>query len=127
MMQECLNGTSTDAGSLLISSYTLLYPLLFCFTKSSEAAVQSVLHALFLPSRIKMSEPPDSKDPDTSQGRIRRAPEHLLGGSLYAECEKVHLPGNAEKKFGDEDVGTVIWGNLEHELAGWRKSEETKS
>lgn len=94
------------------------------FAKSSDAAVQTVLHALFLPNRVKLLESSDPKDGTKGQNST---PEYLLGGSLYAECAKVYLPGNAEKKYGNEDVGRAIWENLEQELARWTKKEETKS
>jgi hypothetical protein len=101
-------------------SYVFALPFWYLFAKSSEAAVQSVLHALFLPSVIKLAAESDPLGPTLSK---RVVEEYVWGGALYAECERVRLPGDAEKKLGGEEGGQQIWENLERELAQWRKPE----
>jgi hypothetical protein len=107
-----------------ISSYVIALPFLYLFAKSSEAAVQSVLHALFLPSVIKIAAESEPLGP-TSQRRA--VDEYVWGGALYAECERVRLPGDAEKRFEGEEGGQQIWESLERELAQWRKSGDKTS
>lgn len=119
VMKECL---IDSCRSFLHTSYIVTLPFLYLFAKSSEAAIQSVLHALFLPNIIKIAEKPDPLAPKTATGK-QATKEFIQGGMLYAECERVRLPGDAEKRFGDEEGGQQIWENLELELAEWRKSE----
>jgi hypothetical protein len=97
-------------------------PLLYLFAKSSEAAAQSVLHALFLPSALKTVGAPGAGS-KPNRGEV----EYLKGGALYSECEPVQLPRNSEERFANEEGGQLIWEYLERELARWRKSEETAS
>ncbi|PVG03151.1 hypothetical protein CPB86DRAFT_779499 [Serendipita vermifera] len=96
--------------------YILASPLLYLLTKSSEAAVQSVLHALFLPSSIKANI--SISVSQTTQGGKE---ESVQGGALYAECERVQLPGDAEERFGGEGTGQSVWEQLEVELSKWRR------
>jgi hypothetical protein len=84
--------------------------------------VQSVLHALFLPSTIKTVGGPGAGSKPT-KGKT----EYVRGGALYSECEPVQLPGNSEERFANEEGGRLIWEHLERELARWRKSEEAPS
>jgi hypothetical protein len=99
-----------------MSSYVLASPLLYLFTKSSEAAVQSVLHAIFLPSNVKSNS--NILASQTTQGGKE---ESVQGGALYAECERVQLPGDAEERFGGEGTGQSVWEQLEVELSKWRR------
>jgi len=96
-----------------------LSPLLYLFVKSSEAAVQSILHTLFLPSALK-----SVSGTDTGSTQNKEKAEYIKAGALYAECEPVQLPGNSEERFAGEESGRLIWEYLERELAQWRKSEE---
>lgn len=96
--------------------------------------MQSVLHALFLPSGIKNQSTnaspetgkPSSMSPPTTSGQQGKGftGEFVKGGAVYAECELVRLPGNTEARLGGEDVGQLIWESLEKGLATWRKQEE---
>ena len=103
-------------------SYVSVLPLLYLFAKSSEAAAQSVLHALFLPSPLKAVGAPSA-----GSKQNRGQAEYLKGGALYSECEPVQLPGNSEERFANEEGGQLVWEHLERELTRWRKSEETAS
>ncbi|CAL1711716.1 unnamed protein product [Somion occarium] len=80
--------------------YFLLYPLLWLFTKSPIAALQSVLHALFLPTpfkralaQVSAATDPSSSSESNKQGDIDdRLPEEVLKpGALYRECSVVTL------------------------------------
>ncbi|TEB37960.1 hypothetical protein FA13DRAFT_1751820 [Coprinellus micaceus] len=81
----------TDAGD---DRYILLQPFLRIFTKSPSSAVQSVLHALFLPTAFK-SVPSDTTDEDAvvkkTGGNKLRFREVLKPGALYGECAVVSL------------------------------------
>ncbi|KAF8058635.1 hypothetical protein FPV67DRAFT_1427927 [Lyophyllum atratum] len=78
--------------------YLLLQPLLRVFTKSPSASVETVLHALFLPTPFKVlgTKAPDAK-PQGSKGSpidssLTDMPEEVLKpGALYAECAVVRL------------------------------------
>ncbi|KAG6816743.1 hypothetical protein H0H87_003332 [Tephrocybe sp. NHM501043] len=78
--------------------YLLLQPLLRILTKSPTAAVQTVLHALFLPTPFKVTSKaaPSPKGPADQGTPIDSAvidmPEEVLKpGALYAECAAVRL------------------------------------
>ncbi|KAJ4471452.1 hypothetical protein J3R30DRAFT_1080303 [Lentinula aciculospora] len=77
--------------------YLLVLPLLHLFTKSSVAAVQSVLHALFLPTPFKLlSQATQSQTKTRNDSLIDNSltdlPEEVLKpGALYAECAVVRL------------------------------------
>jgi hypothetical protein len=76
--------------------------------------VQSVLHALFLPTPFKSLQPADSATPESAAGVDARRPrvepgreeEVLKPGALYAECAVVQLavpplpPGPADSAGG---------------------------
>lgn len=105
--------------------YFAIIPLLYLIAKSSDAAVQSVLHALFLPSSIKVAPTPQLPPGSAavaSETKIK--PEYVRGGALYAECEPVHFPAASEQHFGGEEGGQRVWEHLERELAKWRKTED---
>lgn len=81
--------------------YILLQPLLLLITKSSHAAIQSVLHALFLPTPFKVIaqaglRSPSQKEPAKAgaviDASVLEMPEEVLKpGALYAECAVVKL------------------------------------
>ncbi|KAJ7610333.1 hypothetical protein B0H17DRAFT_864900, partial [Mycena rosella] len=72
---------SSTAGILL---YLLAYPLLLLFTKSARAALESVLHVLFLPTPFKVAS--------SRAGAGEEIPGELLKpGALYAECAVVRV------------------------------------
>ena len=92
--------------------YILLLPLLHISTKSPKAAIQSILHALFLPTPFKVlssslssddATPSASQKSNTAADRVpiptaapHRPPnliheEILKPGALYAECAVVNL------------------------------------
>jgi hypothetical protein len=126
--------------------YILLNPFLRIFTKSPSSALQSTLHALFLPTPFKyLSFAPD--DPQ------KRAPEEVLKpGALYAECAvaPIRIPTtrvvpSAEEKTDDggdgkttpgggttapDDgelggiaLGMEVWDDYERELKVWEAAE----
>ncbi|KAJ3980731.1 hypothetical protein F5890DRAFT_1419039 [Lentinula detonsa] len=77
--------------------YLSFLPLLHLFTKSSVAAVQSVLHALFLPTPFKLlsqttHNQPQAKNDSLIDKTLTDLPEEVLKpGALYAECAVVKL------------------------------------
>jgi len=122
--------------------YILLYPFLRIFTKSPSSALQSTLHALFLPTPFKyLSFAAD--DPQ------KRAPEEVLKpGALYAECAVVpiripttlapsaktdgggdgNIPGGGttapdDGELGGTALGMEVWDDYERELKVWEAAE----
>lgn len=89
--------------------YILLLPFLLITTKTPSATIQSILHALFLPTPFKVlsqsittsteSEPlsssssssPSPSPPASLKPRLTHE-ELLKPGALYAECAVVNLP-----------------------------------
>ncbi|KAJ7107904.1 hypothetical protein C8R44DRAFT_680648 [Mycena epipterygia] len=74
--------------------YLLLYPLLVIFTKSSKAAIQSILHVLFLPTPFKVLSQAGGKAATDANARSKAdaEPEEVLKpGVLYSECAVVKL------------------------------------
>jgi len=135
-----LNAGLASVSSSMIGTviYTLLQPLLRLFIKSPKSALQSVLHALFLPTPFKTIA--------ADKGGL---PEEILKpGALYRECAVVQLrmpalldtasPLPSEKgkekaeggvggkladdgEFGGELAGRLIWEAFEKELVEWEK------
>ncbi|KAJ7195918.1 hypothetical protein GGX14DRAFT_526959 [Mycena pura] len=114
-----------------VGSYALLYPFLLVFAKSAAASIQTVLHALFLPTPFKVLS---TEDPE----RTRSAPEELLKpGALYAECAvvRVQVPSRAPEaddadlagetkipddgELGGEAMGRRVWEAYEAGLKAW--------
>ncbi|KXN86022.1 hypothetical protein AN958_10579 [Leucoagaricus sp. SymC.cos] len=106
--------------------YVVLLPLLHLTTKSPKMAVQSTLHALFLPTPFKIlsqsiSTSSDSTSSKDGQGESSSTPppklsslireEVLKPGALYAECAVVRLdfsipspsPSPLDEKVKDEE------------------------
>jgi hypothetical protein len=121
--------------------YIFLYPLIILCIKSSRSALQTVLHALFLPTPYKV---PLSTDAST---QLRD--EVLKPGALYAECavvpplpipalplvedekdakdvdgEKEDAGGMAEDgELGGVRTGTAVWEHFERALKAWEARE----
>lgn len=122
-------------------------PLLRIFTKSPFAAIQTILHVLFLPTPFKV--PPGTK----------QQPEEVLKpGALYSECAFVDLKlavptsvqqeqeekekkdnkgkGKAAKEevaeipddgeLGGELAGRLVWEAFEAELKAWEEENALK-
>lgn len=75
--------------------YILIQPVLWFLTKSPKAAMQTVLHALFLPTPFKVASGLASTS-STAAYKVERptsdTPEEILKpGALYAECAVVKL------------------------------------
>ena len=78
--------------------YILLYPLIWLIAKSSKAAEQTVLHALFLPTPFKRAlaqvnaavESTASTKPDTAPEN-HSFEEVIKPGALYRECAVVNV------------------------------------
>jgi hypothetical protein len=117
--------------------YIVLSPLLRILTKSPASALQSTLHALFLPTPFKsLTTSPD--DPK------KRAPEEVLKpGALYAECAVVPVrvresaapvPAEGGKdtneawrddgELGGVALGMRVWDDYERELKVWESAED---
>ncbi|KAK0203614.1 hypothetical protein DFS33DRAFT_1332741 [Desarmillaria ectypa] len=75
--------------------YLLFQPILRLIFKSPISAVQSVLHALFIPTPFKIilraKEPKDKSDSVIENSVIEMPEEVLKPGALYAECAVVPL------------------------------------
>ncbi|KAJ7143915.1 hypothetical protein C8R44DRAFT_759138 [Mycena epipterygia] len=88
--------------------YLLLYPLLMLFTKSSGAAIQSVLHVLFLPTPFKVlsqaAGPNKTTNAKDKAGADAEPEEVLKPGALYAECAVVRLQVKLPQAEIDADV-----------------------
>ncbi|KIJ92013.1 hypothetical protein K443DRAFT_685512 [Laccaria amethystina LaAM-08-1] len=127
-----------------VALYVILQPVLRIVFKSPEMAMQSVLHALFLPTPFKVRVQP-TQLPDAM-------PEEVLKpGALYRECavvtlevsvpEKLALPNpkaSSSKKgkgkageevleipddgeYGGEVAGRFVWEAYEEALKVWEK------
>ena len=119
--------TSTSSSWLGILLYTLLLPLLHIFAKSPFSAMQDILHALFLPTPMKilsqagLQAPTEAtRKPEGSgapiDASVLEMPEEVLKpGSLYAECAIVKLNvkvslAAAKDHVADEKQGTKTDG-----------------
>ncbi|EDR07697.1 uncharacterized protein LACBIDRAFT_298117 [Laccaria bicolor S238N-H82] len=131
-----------------IALYIILQPILRIFFKSPERAMQSVLHALFLPTPFKVPVQP-TQVPDAM-------PEEVLKpGALYRECAVVTLKVSVPEKlalsdpkvssesslkgkgkgkageevleipddgeYGGEVAGRLVWEAYEEALKVWEK------
>ncbi|KAG8867044.1 hypothetical protein FRC20_006835 [Serendipita sp. 405] len=119
--------SSVHPSRLDASNYAVVLPFLYVFAKSSEAAIQSVLHALFLPTPLKTTTRAGSTGQDHDRHSAATTEELLRGGALYAECNCVSLSRDGETRLGGEEVGRMVWESLEAELAEWRKAEDVKA
>ncbi|GAW10600.1 hypothetical protein LENED_012889 [Lentinula edodes] len=143
--------TSTDGYSIMgVFLYLLALPLLHVCTKSSVAAVQSVLHVLFLPTPFKflsqtIQNQPKAKNDSLIDKSVTESPEEVLKpGALYAECAVVRLKvpspplegvadgnrndkGNGNGKAAEKEPQTLDLpddGEFGGELAGRRRERQ---
>ncbi|KAE9390770.1 hypothetical protein BT96DRAFT_945882 [Gymnopus androsaceus JB14] len=153
-MSRLLNAdwTSTAGYSKMgVLLYLLTLPFLHLLTKSSVAAVQTVLHVLFLPTPFKLlSQTPSKAKTDSGIDKSDAPEEVLKPGSLYAECAVVKLKvppsppleeeGNEKGKgketeeamdlpddgeLGGELAGRRVWEAFEAALKAWEKANPT--
>ncbi|KAF9513780.1 hypothetical protein BS47DRAFT_1295770 [Hydnum rufescens UP504] len=106
----------------LLHYYIIIFPFLVIITKSTRAATQSILYALFLPHPRKvnpaLSETGDSAKHQNVDGRV------IEGGMLYRDCAVVALPGRSEREILErEDVGRAVWEYLEEGVKRWEEDE----
>jgi hypothetical protein len=125
------------------NSYILLQPLLRIFARSSNSSIQSILHALFLPTPFKTVG-------RSAAGQDELAVEVLKPGSLYADCSvlKLNLKPVAETEpdvkgkgkeqkadadalpddgeLGGEVLGRRVWEKFEQALKVWEEASTTK-
>ncbi|KAF9531909.1 hypothetical protein CPB83DRAFT_848013 [Crepidotus variabilis] len=92
--------------------YIMLQPLFLMLLKSPYAAMQTVLHALYLPTPFKIlaqtTVVSQNKEAQKSEGPIDVSeldmPEEvLLPGSLYAECASVKIDVKIPQEVLDKD------------------------
>ncbi|KAG6889536.1 hypothetical protein C0992_004795 [Termitomyces sp. T32_za158] len=96
-----------------VALYILFQPLLRIFTKSRAASVQTVLHALFLPTPFKVlsttapkAAPAPINDGTPIDASVSDMPEEVLKpGALYAECAVVRLavPTPSDTRMSEEN------------------------
>lgn len=129
---------SSNRSTFGLVLYILLQPLLRLLTKSPTSAMQTILHALFLPTPYK------------ELASDARPEEVLKPGALYSECavvtlrvpplpyserERLGLKSDGEKaveddgELGGQDVGRIVWEGFEEALKRWEASapKEDKS
>ncbi|GLB37969.1 putative short chain dehydrogenase reductase family protein [Lyophyllum shimeji] len=94
--------------------YLLLQPLLRIFAKSPMASVQTVLHALFLPTPFRIlrtkaaSDKPNSSKGGPIESSVTDMPEEVLKpGALYAECAvvRVKVPPPSDPQASEKSQG----------------------
>ncbi|KAI0645008.1 hypothetical protein C8Q79DRAFT_893085, partial [Trametes meyenii] len=126
-------------------AYLVLFLPLMLVTKSSDAALQTLLHVLFLPTELKRAQAKvDAEEEKTPTPRRRGNVEVLKPGALYRECAVVPLdvprppaPASAPEKgkkgkapaeasaleddgeYGGEAVGRAVWEWYEARLKEW--------
>nr|GAT49954.1 predicted protein [Mycena chlorophos] len=140
-----LLGASTGGTVFGLITYALLYPFLFVFAKSAGASIETVLHALFLPTPFKILSA-EEHPKDSGEDR-----EVLKPGALYAECAVVRVPMRVEeetaaeaaasapekapegsgkeelkmpddREFGGEVLGRRVWEAYEKGLREWNEA-----
>ncbi|KAI0343569.1 hypothetical protein BDW22DRAFT_1356026 [Trametopsis cervina] len=95
---RALLGLESEGSSVFVLLlYLALYPLVWIFAKSPDMAVQTVLHALFLPSPFKraLAQLSVATDPSAAENstiaELSTVTEVLKPGALYRECSVVPL------------------------------------
>ncbi|KAL1669505.1 hypothetical protein GGF50DRAFT_44263 [Schizophyllum commune] len=84
--------------------YVLLIPLIRLLAKGSSAAIQSILHALFVPTPFKIIGGTVEKDTTDSDGKAKPRQEVLKPGALYAECAVVPLEVTVPDEWIEQDA-----------------------
>ncbi|KAL1752282.1 hypothetical protein FB107DRAFT_293259 [Schizophyllum commune] len=84
--------------------YVLLNPLLQLLAKGSSAAIQSILHALFVPTPFKIIGGTVEKDTTDADGKAKPRQEVLKPGALYAECAVVPLEITVPDEWIEQDA-----------------------
>jgi len=127
--------------------YLILQPLLRIITKSSDSAIQTILHSLFLPTPLKSSI-------KETHGQDELTTEVLKPGSFYTNCSVQALKisqrtkeengsGNAKRKgkgkdternelpddgeLGGEELGRHVWESYEKALKVWEETSSLKT
>ncbi|OCH89403.1 hypothetical protein OBBRIDRAFT_794269 [Obba rivulosa] len=105
----------TDNWSILgFTLYYILFPILWLLSKASNAAMQTVLHVLFLPTpfksavaKISASINPGSADTSAPApvGAVVQVEEVLKAGALYRECAVVTTSIPVPPSFADALAG----------------------
>ncbi|PCH35673.1 hypothetical protein WOLCODRAFT_107668 [Wolfiporia cocos MD-104 SS10] len=132
-----IDGTERSLVGFFI--YVLLFPILWLFTKSPTASVQSVLHVIFLPTPLKRAlahidatinptQPPKGESStDDKQGRPRVVYEEVVKpGALYRECAvvKVDVPPLPQAPAAAEIIEAPKSGTGEHKTKEKGKSKD---
>ncbi|KAJ8517005.1 hypothetical protein ONZ45_g5766 [Pleurotus djamor] len=131
--------------------YILLQPILRIFAKSTNSAIQTILHALFLPTPFKTVGTPGTSS------------QLLKPGALYSDCSVVPLVVRPERfvspeteetstpstdngtgenptpqgegeavrleddgEYGGEVAGRLVWEGYERALKAWEKANPAK-
>ncbi|KAL1749219.1 hypothetical protein HDZ31DRAFT_27869 [Schizophyllum fasciatum] len=87
--------------------YALINPFLRLLAKGSSAAIQSVLHVLFVPTAFKIvggNVEQDTTDVDGKEKPRRTRQEVLKPGALYAECAVVPLDVTVPDEWLEDKV-----------------------
>ncbi|KAL1708144.1 hypothetical protein EV121DRAFT_197716 [Schizophyllum commune] len=84
--------------------YVLLFPLIRLLAKGSSAAIQSILHALFVPTPFKIIGGTVEKDTTDADGKTKPRQEVLKPGALYAECAVVPLEVTVPDEWIEQDA-----------------------
>ncbi|KAI5898938.1 uncharacterized protein SCHCODRAFT_02685061 [Schizophyllum commune H4-8] len=84
--------------------YVLLNPLFRLLAKGSSAAIQSILHALFVPTPFKILAGTVEKDTTDADGDVKPRQEVLKPGALYAECAVVPLEVTVPDEWIEQDA-----------------------
>ena len=122
---------------VVFASYLLLQPILRIISKSPYYAVQSILHALFLPTPFKQAQLGLKDDPKAEPTEI------LKPGSLYSECSvvRLHVPTSSpptdsskprkedlelpdDGELGGQEVGRLVWESYEQQLKLWDRKKD---
>ncbi|KAJ7057882.1 hypothetical protein C8F01DRAFT_991780 [Mycena amicta] len=93
-------GASSGGTVFGMLCYAFLYPFLLLFAKSASASIETVLHALFLPTPFKVTvlSAEERAKNDTEDREV------LKPGALYAECAVVKVPMRVEAESEEESV-----------------------
>ncbi|PPQ73384.1 hypothetical protein CVT26_015487 [Gymnopilus dilepis] len=100
----------SPTGSYLgLLCYIVFQPLLRIFTKAPAAAMQTILHVLFLPTPFKLLAATNAAKDNTPQGPLDvladdMPEEVLLPGALYADCAAVKINVKIPDEVRERDL-----------------------